>query len=100
MKVMSKRKKPVCVYCGSTEDLTIEHVVPLSRWREFGIRRRVLDNPSNRVMACRKCNAEKGNMPPAQWFELHPEYRKHFIQEARYLSDQIKALTGIFSNRR
>jgi|YNPMSStandDraft_2_1061718.scaffolds.fasta_scaffold46312_1 5-methylcytosine-specific restriction endonuclease McrA len=94
---MGKTKLRACVYCGSTEDLTIEHVIPLSRWREFQLRRRVLDNPSNRVIACRKCNAEKGDMPPAQWFQLHPEYRKRFIQEARFLSNKVKELTGIYS---
>ncbi len=94
---MSRTKVQACVYCGSTEDLTIEHVVPLSRWGEFKLRRRVLDNPSNRVIACHKCNAEKANMPPAQWFQLHPEYRKRFIHEAQFLSDRVKKLTGIFS---
>ncbi|MBF2097547.1 MAG: HNH endonuclease [Gloeomargaritaceae cyanobacterium C42_A2020_066] len=93
---MGKPKKQVCVYCGSTEELTTDHVAPLSRWRDFCIRRRILDNPSNRVLACRKCNSEKGNMTPAEWFKLHPEYSKRFTQEARYLSDRVKELTGLF----
>lgn len=40
-----------CAYCGSTEDLTIDHRIPISRggtnW------------PSNLVPACRKCNKTK-----------------------------------------
>ena len=66
----SSKTKTACVYCGSDKDLTVEHVVPISRWREFGVRRRVLDNDSNRVHACLKCNAEKGAMLPREWFHL------------------------------
>lgn len=84
-----------CVYCGKEGHLTNEHVVPISRWREFGVRRRVLDNKSNRVPACAQCNAEKGNMPPQEWFKLHPEYRERFIKEARYISNTVKKIAGL-----
>lgn len=88
----SSKGHKACVYCGSTKNLTIDHVVPISRWRELGVRRRILDNPSNRVIACQKCNFEKGNMLPAEWFKLHPEYKCRFLQKARYLSNTIKAI--------
>lgn len=42
-----------CVYCGSTEDLTIDHVKP----RCFGGE----TNSSNCVTACRPCNQAKGS---------------------------------------
>ena len=42
-----------CVYCGSEEDLTIEHLIPLSgggtNW------------PANLAPACKSCNCGKGN---------------------------------------
>lgn len=85
-------KTPTCAYCGDGEDLTVDHVVPISRWREVGMKRRVLDNPSNRVTACRKCNLEKGNMLPGRWLKRHPEYKNHFLSEARFLSDAVKAI--------
>lgn len=75
--------------------MTIDHVVPISRWREFGVKRRVLDNKSNRVIACVRCNAEKGAMSPREWFDLHPEYKERFMREARYLSDTVKKIAGI-----
>ncbi len=95
---MSKlnKAKITCAYCGSDKDLTIEHVVPISRWRELGLRRRVLDNDSNRVHACLRCNAEKGAMLPQEWFHLHPEYRQRFVHEARYISDTVKRIAGLF----
>lgn len=91
-----RRKHPngTCVYCGSRAD-TVDHVVPLSRWRETGLRRRVLDNKSNRVPACARCNKEKGNLLPCEWFEVHPEYKDRFRREAKCLSDPIKELCGI-----
>ena len=93
--VSPKGKRRRCVYCGSQGPLTVEHVVPLSRWRDFGIKRRVLDNKSNRVLACARCNAEKGNMSPQKWFEMHPEYRERFRREARYVSDTVKRIAGL-----
>ncbi len=85
-----------CVYCGCAEmSMTTDHVVPLSRWIEFRVKRRILNNKSNRVVACRKCNAEKGNMPPKDWFALHPEYQKRFAQEAKYLSKKVKDIAGV-----
>ena len=95
MAAKSRKKKQQCVYCGSEDPLTVDHVVPISRWREFGVPRRVLDNKSNRVLACRRCNNEKGNMSPQEWFARHPEYRERFIREAKYLSDPVKRIAGI-----
>lgn len=91
----SRKSKAACVYCGSSQELTVEHVVPLSRWREVGVHRRILDNESNRVPACLKCNAEKGAMLPQEWFQLHPEYRSRFVQEARYISNIVKQIAGV-----
>lgn len=91
----TNRKKGECIYCGRTGSLSIDHVVPLSRWKEFGVRRRVLDNDSNRVLACLKCNGQKGMMSPREWFELHPDYKKRFMAQARYLSDEIRRIVGI-----
>jgi 5-methylcytosine-specific restriction endonuclease McrA len=44
-----------CVYCGSTKDLTIDHVRPRSKGGET--------NAVNCVTACRLCNQAKGSMP-------------------------------------
>ena len=92
----ARGRNKACVYCGSEEGpFTVEHVVPISRWREFGVKRRVLDNQSNRVMACARCNAEKGAMSPREWFDLYPEYEERFAREAKYLSDTVKRIAGL-----
>jgi 5-methylcytosine-specific restriction endonuclease McrA len=48
-----------CVYCGTTDDITIEHRIPLSRggtnW------------PSNLVPACTTCNCKKGTKTETEY---------------------------------
>jgi hypothetical protein len=58
------RDKMTCCYCGlqdfSCENLTFDHVVPRSRYRELGGK----GTPTkweNIVTACRKCNLRKEN---------------------------------------
>lgn len=48
-----RRDKNACVYCGSISDLTIDHVVPISKGGTNGW--------DNVVAACRSCNEVKGN---------------------------------------
>ena len=43
-----------CAYCGSTENLTIDHVIP--RCKGGG------DTWENLVVACSSCNTKKGSM--------------------------------------
>ena len=47
-----ERDGRVCVYCGSTEDLTLDHIVPLSKGGAH--------SPDNLCIACRSCNSSKG----------------------------------------
>lgn len=59
---ISKRSRRVggaCAYCGSTHDLSRDHVVPKSRGGSL--------DPSNIVIACRNCNSAKGNRTPEEW---------------------------------
>lgn len=91
----SKIKMKACVYCGSILKPTIDHVIPRSKWRDYNIRRRILDNESNKVVACFTCNQSKGSMPPDQWFGLHPEYKNRLITNVKYLSNSVKEATGI-----
>ena len=47
-----------CVYCGATEDLTQDHIIPLSRGGPHTI--------SNVAPACCSCNSRKGARTPAE----------------------------------
>ena len=52
-----------CVYCGDTENLTIDHVRPQCSGGET--------NYSNCVTACRTCNQNKGSMPVEQFIKIY-----------------------------
>src|SRR5690606_6398766 len=52
-KNIMKRDGNRCQYCGSSSDLTIDHVLPKSRNGK--------DTWDNLVTACNKCNHKKGN---------------------------------------
>ena len=48
-----------CFYCGSTTDLTLDHVIPLSRGGRHSI--------GNLVSACNMCNATKNAKFITEW---------------------------------
>lgn len=52
------RDRYSCQYCGVSQDLTIDHVVPLSRGGRT--------TWENVVTACRKCNGRKGSRTPEE----------------------------------
>lgn len=47
-----------CVYCGATERLTIDHILPASRGGKSTF--------ENCVTACGECNAKKGDKTPSE----------------------------------
>ena len=60
-----------CQYCGkrfSMNDLTVDHVIPLSRWDSVSahIKPEHPNSWENQVCACKVCNARKGNMLPQE----------------------------------
>ena len=61
-----------CRYCGATENLTTEHIVPIS---EGGPN--ILDNC---VVACRSCNSSKKDKSLIEW--LATESKLHVLNQA------------------
>ena len=57
-----------CAYCGSFNNLTVDHLIPTSRGGTHTF--------DNLVCACRKCNEEKGNRTPQEWGRL--PYEPHY----------------------
>lgn len=79
-----KRDGHRCVYCGSSTDLTIDHVQP--RARGGG------DSWENLVTACNRCNSNKGNRTPeeAGMRMRTPAYRPSFIMYLREFNGAIR----------
>lgn len=84
------RDDMLCQYCGhrfSIKDLTVDHIVPRSKWESVTGRdmRDGFSSWKNLVCACRWCNSRKGNklLHEMNWFLLRqpfePEYLPHLI---------------------
>lgn len=52
--------KECCIYCGSKENLSYDHLIPKSKGGPNII--------SNMVLACRSCNSSKGNKDIFEWY--------------------------------
>ena len=64
-----------CAYCGSEEDITIDHVIPRSKGG--------MDIPENMVCCCHSCNQNKAHTPWEEWYfsqEFFTLNRYHKIQ--------------------
>ncbi len=57
-----------CVYCGSIADLSTDHLIPRNKGGN--------DSADNVVLACRSCNASKGDKGVFEWLGLK-EKDKH-----------------------
>ena len=53
-----RRDKHTCQYCGSTKQLTLDHVIPRSKGGKH--------TWDNVVIACEQCNSRKGDRTPSQ----------------------------------
>jgi 5-methylcytosine-specific restriction endonuclease McrA len=53
-----RRDRHTCQYCGSTKNLTLDHVIPRSKGGKHSW--------DNVVTACERCNSKKGDRTPEQ----------------------------------
>jgi rubrerythrin len=75
--VREREKIDECIYCGSREHLTKEHILPLSRGGP--------DHPDNVVWVCRRCNSSKGDKRLYEWYGLERRYEVPRVAEGKYL---------------
>jgi len=54
----------VCIYCGTTENLELDHVAPLTKGGAHC--------EENLVVACRSCNSSKHDKPLEEWLQTQP----------------------------
>ena len=57
-----------CAYCGSEENLTIDHIVPQSKGG--------MDNTKNVVCCCHSCNQSKGHEHWKLWYVQQDFYNE------------------------
>lgn len=59
VKELKKLYSSPCIYCQSTKQISLDHVVPVSRGGSHGI--------GNIVPACKSCNSSKGSKTITEW---------------------------------
>ena len=79
-----RRDNEECVYCGSTKQLTLDHVIPRSRGGS--------NSWDNLVTCCHNCNVRKANKTPqeANMFMTKKPYEPSFFSD--FLNDSIEKI--------
>lgn len=68
-----------CAYCGHTDALEQEHVIPVSKGGHY--------TADNIIPACRSCNASKNNKDFKEWYAGHKHYNS---DREQYITDYLK----------
>lgn len=75
-----KRDGFKCQYCGTTKELTLDHLIPKAKGGK--------SSWSNLVTACKRCNSRKGNYSPEEaglQLTFRP-YRPSYIMYLKFMS--------------
>ena len=76
--IKENEQRDICNYCGKKEEnLTIEHILPLSRGGP--------DHPDNTVWICKECNLKKSSKRLYEFFTLDRKDEIPRIAEGKYL---------------
>lgn len=82
------RDRFTCAYCGTKHDLTIDHVIPISRGGK--------QNWENMVTACMTCNQKKADrLPNEAGMRLHKQPYQPTISEHLYARLEVLGLADI-----
>ena len=71
-----------CVFCGKTEDLTTDHLIPKSRGGS--------DDPCNLVLSCAFCNASRKDKGVFEWLGLKKKDSLHRLVAGKYLKELLR----------
>jgi len=71
-----------CVFCGATEDLSTDHLIPRNRGGD--------DCADNLVLSCRSCNSSRGDKGVFEWLGLDKKDELHRLVAGKYLKELYK----------
>lgn len=73
-----------CMYCGSKENLTIDHIVAVSKGGN--------GKPDNLTRSCQKCNSSKSDKTIHDWEHHLKNKLNHHLEAVYYCMDVIHCL--------
>ena len=68
-----------CVFCGSTENLTTDHLIPQSRGGS--------GSGDNLVLSCQSCNSSRNDKGVFEWLGLKEKDQLHRLVAGKYLKE-------------
>lgn len=71
-----------CVFCGSSDGLTTDHLIPQSRGGD--------DTADNLVLSCQSCNASRGAKGIFEWLGLKKKDGLHRLVAGKYLKELLR----------
>ena len=77
IKYQMKRAEKNCVYCGTKDNLSFDHIIPRALKGPLGM--------ENQVLACRSCNSSKGNGDLYEWYGLKNKNSVSLFAKSIYL---------------
>ena len=72
---------PECVFCGSKEELSTDHLIPINRGGD--------DSADNLVLACVTCNTSHADKGVFEWLGLEEKENLHRLVAGKHLK-QLK----------
>lgn len=64
-----------CAYCNSSEQLTLDHIIPRSKGG--------MDNTKNVVCCCHSCNQSKGHTPWQEWYSSQEFFNSERLEKIK-----------------
>jgi hypothetical protein len=71
-----------CVFCGSRDNLSSDHLIPRNRGGD--------DSADNLVLACRSCNSSRNDKGVFEWLGLKKKDDLHRLVAGKYLKQLLK----------
>jgi len=71
-----------CVFCGSAENLSTDHLIPKNRGGD--------NSADNLVLACRSCNSSRGDKGVFEWLGLEKKDDLHRLVAGKYLKQLLQ----------
>jgi HNH endonuclease len=68
-----------CVFCGSTEELETDHLIPKARGGS--------DSADNLVLSCKTCNTSRSDKGVFEWLGLKKKDELHRLVAGKYLKE-------------